>query len=368
MSTNSSLKTVRQKIPATPVESAAQAGLVYVSPDLPGITRKKSGKGYSYYRPNGDLVTDPEERARCDALAIPPAYEEVWICPLRNGHLQATGYDAKGRKQYRYHEAWTEYQNYANHLRMIEFGYLLPQIRTRVQADLQTSTPALHKQKVLATVVRLLDLTLIRIGNNRYARKNNSYGLSTIRKRHVELEDKESFAFEFQGKSGQDHRVEVHNAKLARIVRRSMEIPGYELFKYFDSNGTRHDLTSTDVNDYLHRITQTEISAKDFRTWWASVLAFMTLEENLAEITTSDDKILKKQITKAVKYASSRLGNTPSVCKKYYVYPGLLDAYLQKTMSSIIQNFSETYGPKELSLEERKTLYFLEHHLLENKD
>ena len=357
---------IQEILPKTPEESAEQAGLVYVSDHIPGITRKRSGKGYSYCLPGGELIRDKQERRRCNALAIPPAYEEVWICPLRNGHLQATGYDAKGRKQYRYHELWTEYQNYTNHLRMLEFGALLPKIRTRVQQDLDNSDRTLHRSRVLATVVRLLDLTLIRIGNEQYAKRNNSYGLSTIRKKHVEIESEGGFVFEFQGKSNQEHRIEVHNPKLAGIVRKSMEVPGYELFKYFDAEGRRHDLTSSDVNEYLREITGQDITAKDFRTWWASVLAFMTLEENLADLEKiTDDKALKKQVTKAIKYASTKLGNTPSVCKKYYIYPGLLDAYLEGTMSKIIQNFSDTYGPRELSLEERKTLYFLEHHLLD---
>ena len=343
-----------------PVEVSEAAGLVYITKDVPGISRKKKGKGYAYYHPSGELVKNAQIKHRANGLAIPPAYTNVWISPLRNSHLQATGVDARGRTQYKYHPRWREFKNVINHARMVEFGQLLPKIRRRVQKDLNPENINLHRSQVLATVVRLLDTTLIRIGNEQYAKLNDTFGLTTIRKKHVEMEKGGKFLFEFQGKSHQEHTIEVNNPKLAKIVRASMEEPGYELFKYFDSEGNKHDLTSSDVNQYLQDITGRDISAKDFRTWWASVLTLMTLEKYGEG---ESEKTLKTNINKAIKYASSKLGNTPSVCRKYYVYPGLLDSYLQRTLSQIIQQFSEKYGPSGLSLEEKKVLYFLENHL-----
>jgi DNA topoisomerase I len=341
-----------------PHVSATQAGLVYVSDHVSGISRKRHGKSFSYYNPSGLLVTDAKTKSRIKSLGIPPAYEHVWISPLEHSHIQATGLDSKMRKQYRYHAKWKQYRAEINHQRMIDFGKLLPTIRKSVTRDMKQD--ALTKTKVLATVVRLLDITLIRVGNNEYAEENGTYGLTTLRKDHVELVPQTTFTFIFKGKSHKDHTIEVHNRKLYEIVTKCMELPGYDIFQFVDAKHAIHDISSTDVNDYLKEISGAEITAKDFRTWWSTVLALMTLEKfDYTEKKTQ----LKRNITKAVTYAASKLGNTPSVCRKNYIYPGLLDSYLAGTLSSIIQDFQEEYGANNLSKEEQKTEYFLSHHL-----
>jgi DNA topoisomerase I len=343
----------------SPQQSAIEAGLIYVSDAIPGITRQIHDKKSSYFLPNGTKIKDISDITRFNKLAIPPAYKNVWISPIPNSHIQAVGWDAKGRKQYRYHEAWKNYRANINHFRMIEFGKLLPSLRRHVQSDLQK--PTLSHEKVLATVVNLLDTTLIRVGNEEYAKTNNSFGLTTMKKDHVLLTPSTTFEFRFKGKSHKEHNIEVHNRKLFKIVSQCMELPGFEVFQYVDEQGNVHDITSTDVNSYLKKISGQEISAKDFRTWWSTVLALMVLEGCEA---SEKNTILKSNITLAMKHASGKLGNTPSVCRKHYIYPGLLDTYLEGKMTEIIGGFKDEYGQTGLSKEERKSLYFLEHHLV----
>ncbi len=341
------------------INAASSAGLIYISHHIPGITRKRSGKGYAYYLPNGNLITDKSEKNRINSLGIPPAYTNVWISPIRNSHLQATGRDKRSRLQYKYHSDWRDYKNISNHKRMIDFGHHLARIRHQVDRDIASTDIDLHKSQVVATVIKLLDITLIRVGNIKYAKTNDTYGLTTLRKKHISLNPETDFKFEFQGKSHKDHRIEVSNKKLFQIVSKCMDIPGYELFKYFDYNGKKHDITSTDINIYLHKITGDKFTAKDFRTWWATVLTLMTLENTGYENTNSKQK---EKITKAIIYTSKKLGNTPSVCRKYYIYPGVLDAYLDNTLPQIINKFDKNHGLINLSVAERKALHFLEHH------
>ncbi len=337
-----------------PYHSAQQAGLVYANDNIAGISRKRHGKSFSYFHSNGLLVTDNKTKSRIKSLGIPPAYDHVWISPLDNSHIQATGLDSKMRKQYRYHPKWKQYRAEINHSRMVDFGKLLPKIRRTITKHLNQET--LSKTKVLATVVRLLDITLIRVGNNEYAAENGTFGLTTMRKNHVGLIPQTTFTFIFKGKSHKDHSIEVHNRKLFEIVTKCMELPGYEIFQFEDTKGHIHDITSTDVNDYLKEISGADISAKDFRTWWSTVLALMTLEKFKY---TEKQSQLKQNIAIAVKYAATKLGNTPSVCRKNYIYPGLLDSYLEGKLSQIIQGFQAEFGMNKMSKEEQKAEYFL---------
>jgi DNA topoisomerase I len=340
------------------IVSAKEAGLVYISHQIPGISRKMSGKKSTFFDSKETKITDPKTIGRIQKLAIPPAYKNVWISPLENSHIQAIGYDARGRKQYRYHPNWKTYRAEINHQHMIEFGLLLPKIRRQVTKDLAEEN--MSKNKVLATVVHLLDITLIRVGNSEYAKENETYGLTTIRKNHVDLKPTTTIKFIFKGKSHKDHNISVHNKKLFSIVHNCMELPGFELFQYIGGDGNVYDVDSGDVNKYLKSISGAEISAKDFRTWWSTVLAQMTLEKFELEQKPS---ALKKHITQAVVYASSKLGNTPSVCRKSYIYPGLLDSYLEGKLSQVIQDYDDLNKLNGLSKHENRTLHFLQKHI-----
>jgi DNA topoisomerase I len=322
--------------PATdPVASAQMARLRYVSDTTPGIRRKRAGTGFSYRRPDGTLVHDAETLRRIRALAIPPAWTDVWICTLPNGHLQATGRDAKGRKQYRYHPRWRAVRDETKYTRLIAFGEALPRIRARVEKDLKR--PDLPREKVLATVVRLLETTLIRVGNAEYAKANQSYGLTTMRNRHVAVEGA-TVRFHFRGKSGMDHRIDINDRRLANIVKRCKELPGAELFQYIDDDGQRQTIDSGDVNEYLHDITGDDFTAKDFRTWAGTLLAAMALQE--FERFDSETQA-KKNVVQAIERVAERLGNTPSVCRKCYVHPAVLDAYLEGTMLEAVKQRAE---------------------------
>ena len=255
---------VEIEIQADPVEAARAAGLRYVSDTNPGITRKRAGKGFTYTGPDGEKVRDKETLARIKALAIPPAWTEVWISPDEHGHIQATGRDAKGRKQYRYHARWREVRDETKFNRMVAFGKALPGIRKRVEKHL--SLPGLPREKVLATVVRLLETTLIRVGNEEYARENKSFGLTTMRKQHVQVNGTE-LRFRFRGKSGRTHNVSVVDSRLAAVVKRCQDLPGQDLFEYVDDGGEMQDVDSADVNEYLREISGEDFTAKDFRTW-----------------------------------------------------------------------------------------------------
>ena len=269
----------------------------------------------------------PEVLGRIKSLAIPPAWNDVWICPSPNGHLQATGRDARGRKQSRYHPRWRAVRDETKYEHMMMFGDALPRIRERVEHDLVLS--GLPREKVLATIVRLLETTFIRVGNAEYARENHSYGLTTMRRRHVDI-DGSTVTFQFQGKSGVRHSIDVNDRQLARIVKRCRDIPGYELFEYLDSDGTHHSVDAADVNDYLREITDQHFTAKDFRTWAGTVLACMALKESGP---FESDTQAKKNVLRAIEEVAGRLGNTPSVCRKCYVHPAVLDCYLSGAMT-----------------------------------
>jgi DNA topoisomerase I len=305
-----------------PRDAAETAGLLYVSDEEPGIRRKKSGKGFTYVGPDGKKVGDEATLERIKSLVIPPAYTDVWICPKANGHIQATGRDAKGRKQYRYHPAFREVRESTKYEHMLEFARGLPAIRKTV--DEHMSLRGLPREKVLATVVHLLENTLIRVGNSDYVKQNKSYGLTTLRDPHVKVEGGE-LRFQFKGKSGKTWKLQVKDRRIARIVKACQDLPGQDLFQYLDENGERQSVTSADVNAYLKEITGREITAKDFRTWAGTVLAALALAE--FEAFDSEAKA-KKNIRAAIEKVSGRLGNTPTICRKCYVHPEVFASYL----------------------------------------
>ena len=306
----------------TPVKSAKVAGLRYVTDRLPGIRRVRSGQGFRYIRPNGAAVRDPAELRRIRELAIPPAWRDVWICPFDDGHLQAVGRDARGRKQYRYHADWRAIRDSTKFDHMIAFGRVLPLMRQCVKRDI--ARRGLPKEKVLATIVRLLESTLIRIGNEEYTRQNHSFGLSTLRNHHVNVARGKLY-FYFRGKRGIKHEISVEDPYLAKIVRRLRDLPGYELFQYVDAEGEIRSIGSSDVNQYLREITRIDCTAKDFRTWSATVLAFESL--CMGEECRSKRQAIR-QIKRVLEGVAARLGNTVAICKKCYVHPAILDAYL----------------------------------------
>jgi DNA topoisomerase-1 len=305
-----------------PAQSAREAGLRYVSDSKPGIRRLGSAKSFRYSTPDGKALRDKETLARIKSLVIPPAWTDVWICPLANGHLQATGRDARGRKQSRYHPKWREVRDENKYERMTHFAAALPVIRARVKDDL--ARPGMPREKVLATIVGVMEATHIRVGNEEYARTNKSYGLTTMRNRHVEVHGAD-VKFTFQGKSGVRHAISLHDRQLARIIKQCTDIPGYELFQYLDADGTHHNVDSTAVNDYLREITGQHFTAKDFRTWAGSVLACDVLRE-LGPFESAAEA--KRNVVAAIAKVAAELGNTPTVCRKCYVHPAVLEAYL----------------------------------------
>ncbi|MEA2573400.1 MAG: topoisomerase [Chloroflexia bacterium] len=313
-----------------PRESAKAANLRYVSDSRPGITRRKAGKGFTYADAKGQRLTDPKELARIKALAIPPAWTDVWISPYPNGHIQATGRDEKGRKQYRYHARWREVRDDTKFGRMIEFGKALPKLREQVDQDL--GKKALSKERVLATLVRLLETTYIRIGNEEYARTNKSFGLTTMRCRHISVTGSK-VQFKFRGKSGKRHTITVDDPRLARVIKRCQELPGQELFGYLDAEGQRRTITSDDVNQYLHEITGQHFTAKDFRTWGGTVLAAISLQ---AQEQTHKMTQARKNVVTAIQEVSEQLGNTPAICRKSYVHPSVINTYLEGTLHSLL--------------------------------
>jgi DNA topoisomerase-1 len=346
--------------PDDPVAAARAAGLRYVRDDRPGIRRVRRGGGFGYTDPDGRSVTDEETLGRIRALAIPPAWTDVWICPSPNGHLQATGRDAKGRKQYRYHPRWREVRDETKYDRMVAFGLALPRLRARVEADL--ARPGLPREKVLATVVRLLETTLVRVGNSEYARANGSFGLTTLRDRHVEVEGG-TVRFAFRGKSGVRHRIDVRDRRLAQVVRRCRDLPGQELFQYVDDGGATRAVDSADVNEYLREAAGEEFTAKDFRTWAGTVLAARALEEFRA---FDSEAQARRNVVAAVESVAKRLGNTPSVCRKCYVHPAVVDAYLDGTLLESLGRRVErelTGRLGELGPEEAAVLAFLQERL-----
>lgn len=294
--------------------------LHYVDDTLPGITRKKLRGKFHYYDPAGQRIADQEEIQRINALAVPPAYSDVWICADPRGHLQATGRDARGRKQYRYHPRWREVRDDDKYSRLRDFGLALPKLRKRLEALL--AAPGFSRDKVMATVITLLDATLIRVGNTQYARDNRSYGLTTMRDRHVEINGS-AIQFQFRGKSGIEHQITVRDRRLARIVKRCQEIPGQNLFQYLDEEGERHTVTSADVNAYLKTLTGADFTAKDYRTWAGSALALSVLRE----LEWQPESEAKRHVVEMVKNVARQLGNTPAVCRKCYIHPAVLDGF-----------------------------------------
>lgn len=303
-------------------EAAKAAGLVYVSDETPGISRKRAGKGWTFLRPDGGVIKDYWEKKRIEKIGVPPAYTQVWICPRENGHIQATGRDARGRKQYRYHPKWTEARDETKYEKMVAFGRLLPALRRRVADDMRRK--GLPREKVLATIVALLDKTLIRIGNEDYARENKSFGLTTLRNRHLDVEGS-TLRFEFKGKSGKSWSLSLRDRRVARIVRSIQDLPGQQLFQYLDADGARQPVDSADVNDYLREATGEDVTAKDFRTWAGTVLAAMALSEFEAVDSAAR---AKKNVKAAIESVAKKLGNTPTICRKCYVHPRVVSSYL----------------------------------------
>ena len=336
-----------------PVKAAKAARLRYVIDDEAGILRQKQGKHFRYVNAVGETIHDADDIERIEKLRIPPAWTDVWISPYPNGHIQATGRDAKGRKQYRYHERWTQRRNLVKFSRMIAFGKALPGLRKHLQQDLKRS--GLPREKVLATLIELLDTTHIRIGNVEYAKSNQSYGLTTLRDKHVEVQGS-TLRFHFRGKSGKEHEVDIQDKRLARIVRMCKDVPGQELFQYVDEDGARHPITSGDVNDYLRAITGEDYTAKDFRTWSGTLLAIMAFRE-CAPCESFNQA--KKQVTATIKEVAEALGNTPAVCRKYYVHPLVIDAYQDGTLTDVLRHLKWLRHDNGLHPEERLVIEVL---------
>ena len=312
-----------------PREAATSAGLRYVTDQIPGVRRLRVGNGFRYVTPRGSTVRG-QDLQRIRALAIPPAWRDVWICPDTRGHLQATGRDARGRKQHRYHPRWRKVRDEAKYGRILEFAAALPALRKRVASDL--SGHALSRRKVVAAVVQLLEKTLIRVGNDEYARANRSYGLTTMQDAHANV-TRTTIRFRFKGKSGKFHDITFSDARLAGVVRRCQELPGRELFQYQDESGTVHDIGSADVNEYLRDVTGRDFTAKDFRTWLGTVLAAMALQEMKA--FTSDTQA-KRNVLSAIDAVAEMLGNTRSVCRKCYIHPAIIDSYMDRTLAQTL--------------------------------
>jgi DNA topoisomerase-1 len=343
-----------------PAEAAEEAGLRYVSDDKPGYTRKRRGKKFIYFDTDGKEVKDEPRILRLNRLAIPPAYRDVWICPSANGHLQATGIDDRGRKQYRYHERWRAERDENKYEKMVIFGRALPKIRRRINRDLKRR--GLTREKVLAAVVQLLEKTLIRIGNEEYARENKSFGLTTMRNRHVDVKGAK-LRFRFRGKSGIEHDIPLEDRRVAKIIKQLQDLPGQEVFQYLDEAGERHQITSDDVNEYLHKITGKEFTAKDFRTWAGTVMAAMALQSH--EVFENNSQA-KKNVKIAIKAVAKVLGNTPTVCRKCYVHPAVLETYLDGSLIEGLKKQTEETLEKsfaDLRSEEVAVLTFLQERL-----
>jgi DNA topoisomerase-1 len=302
--------------------------LHYVDDTQPGIRRKLQRGKFSYFDVQGQRIRDPEEIKRINALAVPPAYTDVWICADPLGHLQATGRDARGRKQYRYHPRWREVRDADKYSRLLEFGMALPKLRKQLETLL--ASPGFSRDKVMATVITLLDTTLIRVGNTQYARDNRSYGLTTLRSKHVEINGS-AILFQFRGKSGIEHQVTINDPRLARIIKRCLELPGQNLFQYLDENGQRHSVSSCDVNAYLKTLTGTEFTAKDYRTWAGSAQALAVLRK----LHWQPESDARKHIVEMVKDVARQLGNTPAVCRKCYIHPALLEGFVLGALADL---------------------------------
>ncbi len=343
-----------------PAQSARAVGLTYVSDTQPGLRRERKGKGFVYRMDSGERVSDQAVLGHVKSLSIPPAWTDVWICRNPDGHLQATGRDARGRKQHRYHPKWREIRDATKYERMIAFAKALPGIRSRVQRDLNLR--GLPQNKVLAAVVKLLEVSLVRVGNEEYAKNNHSFGLTTMKGRHVRIKGP-NLRFRFRGKSGIDHQVDIEDKRLAKVVKSCQELPGQDLFQYIDDEGKQQDVKSGDVNDYLREISGAEFSAKDFRTWAGTVLAAMAL----AEFERFDSKAeAKKNIARAIESVAKKLGNTAAICRKCYVHPDIIEAYLGGTLVKTLKQRAEqqlSRSLRHLSPEEAAVLALLQQRL-----
>jgi DNA topoisomerase I len=338
------------------LQSARFAGLRYVTDTRPGIRRRRAGRGFYYVDARGERIVDEATLTRIRRLTIPPAWREVWISPLKTGHLQATGRDAKGRKQYRYHPEWGKIRNQTKFDRMLAFARALPHIRSQVDEHL--SLRGLRREKVLATAVRLLEKTLIRVGNEEYVRTNGSFGLTTLRRRHARVSG-EKVDFRFRGKGGQKFEISIRDRRLARVVGRCRELPGQELFRYTDDDGQTQKIDSEDVNEYLYSLTGQEFTAKDFRTWAGTVAAAVALREygRPSSLTGA-----RRNVSEAVRKAAALLGNTITVCRKFYVHPGILEAYTEGSLFGRMERLVDKVGEADCGLgcEELSVLRFLE--------
>jgi DNA topoisomerase I len=337
-----------------PSVAAAMGGLVYVQDHEPGIRRESHTAGFRYVIPDGRELNDEAELTRIRKLSIPPAWADVWICPLPNGHLQATGRDAKGRKQYRYHQRWREVRDETKYERTLAFALSLPALRECVSRDL--ALPGLSREKVLATIVRLLETTHIRVGNAEYARDNKSYGLTTMRDRHVKIQGG-TIEFAFRGKSGIRHTIDLHDKKLAKIVQRCRDLPGQHLFQYLDGANQRQSITSSDVNAYLRDMTGLPFTAKDFRTWAGSVWAAILLRELPP---AANQRELKQQLTRVVEEVATRLGNTPAIARRCYMHPVLIEAHLNGSLREQFDSLPDDNPDDGLSPEETALVKFLQ--------
>jgi DNA topoisomerase-1 len=309
-----------------PVASAKAASLRYVRDGAPGIIRRRNGNGFVYVA-GGKVIRDSVQLQRIQSLVIPPAWTDVWICPLEDGHLQATGRDAKGRKQHRYHPRWREIRDATKYDRMLSFATVLPRIRDQVQRHLTLA--GLPREKVLATVVRLLEATSIRVGNEEYERKNGSVGLATMKDRHVDVSGSK-IRFQFRGKSGVKHAIDLQDKRIAKIIKRCQDLPGYELFQYIGDDGELHAIDSTDVNEYLKQVAGDDFSTKDFRTWSGTVLAFYALGE--FQCSGASKAQLKRNIVQAIDMVAKKLGNTKAVCRQCYIHPAVIEGYQEGSL------------------------------------
>lgn len=316
-----------------------QAKLRYVTDSKPGFSRKLVGDKFQYFDKEGKRITDEKAIERINKLAIPPAYTNVWICPYANGYLQATGYDKRKRKQYRYHPLWNAVSQKEKFSHLVEFAHSLPKIRRKIREHL--NLPGMPREKITAAVVWLLENTLIRIGNEEYEKENKSYGLTTLKNRHASIEGGNKIKFEFKGKSGVYHKVKIQSKRVAKIIRRCKELPGQDLFEYRDDNGEIQSITSDHVNEYLQSITGVEITAKDFRTWGGTILAASVFDEvGICE----EESQAKKNIVETVKRVASHLRNRPNTCKKYYIHPVIIEAY---TKGNVLSNLMERVSKQQ---------------------
>lgn len=345
------------KIMKDPEASAKAVNLIYTSDaESAGIIRKKKGKKYSYFK-DGEKIKDKEEIKRINGLVIPPAWENVWICALDNGHLQATGFDVKKRKQYRYHPLWSALRNHTKFYRMLQFGYALPQMRLHIEQDLALRN--FEKRKILALIVSLMQKTNIRIGNNAYEKLYGSFGLTTLKGKHVKING-QKMTFSFKGKKGVMHNVNLKSRRLSRLVQKCKEIPGKELFQFYDDDGNHHTIDSGMVNNYIKEISGEDFTAKDFRTWSGTVNALIAFKEiGYAETNTE----YKKKVKEALERVASHLGNTSTVCRKYYVHPLVINLYENNTIKKYLdelEQIEENDGKADLTQQEKLVLKILE--------